>query len=628
MPVGSEQRRLAAILVADVVGFSRMMARDESGTLRRLKKLRTDLIDPTVAQHNGRLVKLIGDGALVEFNSVSAAVECALRVQEELVARNATVPADSRIHLRIGINLGEVIVDGDDIYGDGVNVAARLEATAEPGGVAISGAAYDQAKGALSADFDFVGEHQMKNIPAAVRVYRVSRGRERASHSALERGQKLSWLRPAVLLPAILIAGIAGGSAWWLGSPLKEPTSAERLIPTRIVEKPSIVVLPFDNLSADPQQSYFSDGMTESVITDLSRVGELLVIAWNTSSTFKDQTVDIQAVARELGVRYVVEGSVQRAGDSVRINVQLIDADSGRHLWAEKLDRQAAEVFALQDEVAREILDALEVQLTQEQRRAVAKTYTEDLQAYDLYLRAWDNYWQFNDQSRRQARSLLREALAVDPGFARAHALLAATYTNQVGASLRQSDASLDQAYAIARRAVALDEDVPQVHMVLGLVHMFRREYEAAVSSVERAIELDPNYADAYALLCWILQYSGEPERGLEAMKTAIRLNPRAPFPYLNAKAEAYFSLGQYDLAVLNSEVALQRNPAAQRVRMFMAAALAHMGRIEEASWEIEELLLLEPDFTIDAVPSVAPYEEQATIDRLIEGLRQAGLPG
>jgi len=616
------ERRLAAILAADVAGYSRLMAADEAGTLDRLKALRRDIVDPLIAGHGGRLVKLMGDGALVEFASITQAITCAVEIQRQLAEANAALAADSRIELRIGINLGEVIVDCDDIYGEGVNVAARLEGIAPVGGIAVSGAAYDQARGKVSVGFEAKGAQQVKNIPEPVRVYHVVTGATGAS-PAPRTGR-----RPVrvvlVLLAALIAAGLAG---WWLTPQtppeLAGPPSAVQLADDR----PSIVVLPFANLSGTAEQSYFADGMTESIITDLSRVGGLLVIARNTSFTFKDQTLDVQSVAQELGVRYVVEGSVQKAGEWVRINANLIDATSGYQVWADKLDRDLSDVFALQDEVTGRIVSALKIRLTQDERQAVAEPLTDSIAAYDLYLRAWQRYWQYNDQARREARLLLNQALAEDPGFARAQALLAMTYTSQVGASLDASGSDLDNAYEIARRAVALNEKLPQVHWVLALVQMFRKEYENAQASIGRAIELDPNFADAYALRSWILQYAGEPEQALAVMETAMRLNPRPPFPYLSALAETYFSMGRYEKAASISSETLQRNPTGQRLRLFMAASLAQLGRVEDAAWEIQELLLLEPGLTTGRARDIAPYRDRAVQDRLVEGLQLAGLP-
>jgi TolB-like protein/class 3 adenylate cyclase/cytochrome c-type biogenesis protein CcmH/NrfG len=623
MPDDAEKRRLAAIFVADVVGYSRLMAADESGTLARLRRLRTSLIDPQIAAHGGRLVKLMGDGMLVEFSSVTAALGCAAEIQTRIDEAEAGVEPEARIVLRIGINLGEIVVDGDDIYGDGVNVAARIEALAEPGGVAISGSTYDQAKDKVPVQFEFGGEQQLKNIPGPVRVYHARIGKRRAP---LRRRLPRLWL--ALPVAGALAAAAAGAVYFWPPVPT-EPAVERRLdlATAQASDAPSVIVMPFQNLSGNADQSYFSDGITDSIITDLSKVGSLLVIARNTSFSFQGQNIEVNAVAREMGVRYVVEGSVQRAGERVRISVRLVDALSGFHLWAEKMDREIGDLFALQDEIAGQIISALEVEMTQEERRALAKNYTDNLEAYDVYLRAWQFYWQFNDQSRQRAQQLLEEALQLDPNFARAQGLLAMTYTNQIGTSLHQSGQSLDRAFALAQRAVDLDPDIPQVHWVLALVQMFRSEFEAAEASANRAIALDPNYADAYGLLCWILQYEGEAERALQAIEVAKRLNPRAPFPYLNSESETYFSIGRYDEAIELSTEALRRNPAAQRQRLFLAAALALRGDVDDANWQIEELLLLDPGLTIAAMREIAPYRDASVNARLAEGLRLAGLP-
>ena len=642
------QRRLAAILAADVAGYSRMMAQDEKGTLERLKKLRLDIMDPQIAKHNGRLVKLMGDGALVEFSSVVEALECAVSIQQEIGASPDrspdggpdASPGAQRICLRIGINLGEVIVEGDDIYGDGVNIASRLEGLAGTGDIVISASAYDQVRGKVPLAFEDLGDQQVKNMPEPVRCYRVMLEREARAGALDQTPRQEARKRPTIILAlgAMGLAAVIGAAAWWLTAPTPsgqpEVTVQEDSAPPPAPEgpsatdRPSIVVVPFDNLSGSEEQSYFADGITESLITDLSRVSGLLVIARNTSFTLKDQPIDLDLIAEELGVRYVLEGSIQKAGTRVRINANLIDALSGYQIWAEKLDRELVDLFALQDEITGKIIDALEVQLTQEERKVMATAYTTSLEAYDLYLRAWQQYWEYNDQSRVLARSLLNRALQKDPNFARAMALLAMTYTSQVGASLDESDQDLDRAQALAAKAVKLDPQLPQVHWVLGLVHMFRKEYEQAETSTRKAIELDPNFADAYALLCWILQYSGEGERGLEFMETALRLNPRAPFPYLSAEAETYFSLGRYQDAISTSEVALRRNPTAQRLRLFIAASKALAGDVSAAEWEVEELLLLEPALNLGAVDDIAPYRDPEVLERLKQGLRLAGLPG
>jgi adenylate cyclase len=613
------ERKLVAILAADVVGYSRLMAADEAGTLARLQALRRDRIDPLLTHHGGRLVKLMGDGALVEFASVSEAIDCAAAIQRTADEANAASPKAAPILFRIGVNLGEIIVEGDDIYGDGVNVAARLERIAPPGGIAVSGEAYDQSRGRTSVAFRSAGRQRLKNIPRPIRVY-VTHSDTNSARSLLRPGRR------AFHAAAALVLMLAGGWGAWIALRPAAPPDAPRLA-TDQDNRPSIMVLPFANMSGDPAQAYFADGITDSIITDLSRVSGLFVIARNTSFTFRDQDLDLGAVSKEFGIRYVLEGSVQKSGQHVRVNANLIDVHSGYQLWASRLDRDSTDIFALQDEMTGRVIDALKVELTQAERHAVQASFTDNPEAYDLYLRAWAQYWQYNEPARAEARRLLNQALALDPNFARAVALLAVTYTSQSGASLADPEHDLDQAYQIARRAVALDPDLPQVHWVLALVHMFRREYDEAEASARRAIELDPNYADAYALLAWILQYAGEPESALSEIAKAIRLNPRPPFPYFSSEAEAYFSIGNYQTAAGISAQALERNPSGQRLRLFMAASLVHLGQVEDARWEVQEILVLEPGLTLAKLPGIAPYKDPKVLDSLVSALRTAGLP-
>ena len=395
----------------------------------------------------------------------------------------------------------------------------------------------------------------------------------------------------------------------------------------RIFGKPSIIVLPFDNLSGDDGETYFSDGITDNLITDLSQISKLLVIARNTSFALRDREIDLRFVAEEFGVQYAVEGSVQKAGNRVRVNTTLMDARNGYQIWAARLDREEEKLFSLQDEITAQLIEALKIELTREERRAISKHYTESLEAYDLYLRAYEQYWQFNNESFAAARELLNEALILDPEFALAKSLLATTYTARNGATLFNEAVAFDRAYELARDAVALDPEIPQVHASIGLTHMFRREFDLAEQSFDRAIALDPSFADAYAMRSWSQGYAGKPEKALGGFEIAMRLNPLAPFPYFNAMAETHFTLGNYEKSIeINSE-ALKRNPSGQRMRLFLAAALALAGRIEDASWEIEELLILEPGLTLASVDQIAPYEDPERLARLIEGLRLAGLP-
>ena len=623
MALASVERRLAAILSADVVGYSRLMAADEEGTLARLRELRRAFVDPRIAEHHGRIVKLMGDGALVEFASVVDAVRCALDIQRGMAERDLDLPEDQRLRLRIGVNLGDVLIEGDDIYGDGVNIAARLEGLAEPGGIVISGTAFDHARNKADGGFEYLGEQQVRNIPEPVRTYRVLLD-PGAAGTLAKTPHRPGLARWAVVGGALLLFALLGLAGWrfYLQPMLQERAFAEQTA-LPLPDKPSIAVLPFNNNSADPEQAYFSDGITEDLITDLSQISGLFVIARNTVFTYKGQAVNVEDVARELGVRYVLEGSVRKAGNRVRINAQLIDASTGFHLWADRFDRELQDVFALQDEVTERIVAALEVELTESERESLARRYTDSVAAYDIFLRGWEQYWRYSEEGNLQARRFFERAIALDPEFARAYANLAMTYTGNTGSA---DDLSLDRAYELAQKAIALDDNLPQVHWVMALVRLFQRDYAEALANSERALELDPNYADAYAQKGQVLQYAGKPEEGLEVIERAQRLNPHFPFSYLSVEGEAYFALGRYGEAIDRLREGLQRNPSAQRLHMFLAASYAQAGRLEDAEWEVAELLTLDPGFTLEHVHEVVPFRDREPLGRLLDGLRKAGL--
>lgn len=620
------EKRLAAILMIDIVGYSRLMAANEVGTLERVTAARRKVFDGAVIGNGGRFVKFMGDGALVEFPSISGAVLAARAIQRGLFEFNTTRPKDEPLRVRIGVNLGEVIVQEDDLFGDGVNVAARLEALAEPGQILIAAAARAQLRDLDDVGFEDLGLQRVKNIPEPVHVFRVIDGDDVAKKSPLF-WQQLQ-VR-SVILATVMTVLVS--TVWLFGSQLREMLSpgspAVTQLPTE--SRPSLAVMPFENLSGDPTQSYFSDGMADSLISDLSQVSGLLVIARNTSFSFRDrgESMDARSVGEELGVRYVVAGSVQRAGKNVRISANLTDAQTGIQLWGERLDREFEDLFALQDEVTTQIIGALHVELSQEEMRRLSKRYTDSLEAYDLYLRAWEEIWRFNEDARRNAQSILLNALRIDPEFALAKALLATTYTNRAGVALLDNEQVLERGYRIALEAVEMDPDLPQVYTSLGLVHMFRRDNAEAEAAFKRAIQLDPNNADGYGLQGWNSHYAGDPQAGWDSFQYALRLNPRAPFPYLNAMSEIQFSKRNYEKSLELGLEALDRNPEALRVRLFLAAAYMGLEQAEDASWEIEEALLLQPELRLRDIPFIAPYHEQEEMDHLIDLLRRAGLP-
>jgi adenylate cyclase len=495
MTTARAERRLAAILAADVVGYSRLIERDERGTLERLKAHRKELVEPLLAEHRGRVVKLMGDGALCEFASIVDAVACAVAIQRGMAEREADVAEEERIRFRIGINLGDVVRDeDDDLYGDGVNIASRLEGVAEPGGIVVSGTAYDHLQGKLDCGLAPLGDQRLKNIERPVRAYRVELG---------------------------------------AGVPI---TSAAASLPPP--DKPAVAVLPFDNMSGDPAQAYFSGGITEDVITELSRFRELLVIARNSSFAFRGKVADVREIGRVLGAGYVVEGSVRRAGDRVRITAQLVDAATGAHLWAERYDRPLEDVFAVQDEIARGIVATVAARVIAESETAARRKPPRDVRAYDLFLQGLRLSDSFTPGTQALALELFERARALDPTFARAYTGLAFNHLNRaVDAGLgvpRGKDLDRTEALRVAEKALALDPNDPRVHFTLGYVCLTWRDFDRAERHLNMARAMNPNDAQIQIVWAWAQACLGEPERGLPAAELAIRLNP-APPPLLRA---------------------------------------------------------------------------------------------
>jgi adenylate cyclase len=578
------QRRLAAILAADVVGYSRLMEQDEAGTLAALKARRQEILEPLVAEHKGRIVKLIGDGVLVEFASAVNAVTCAVELQKRMTAANDGITDRRRpIILRVGINLGDVVVDGDDLYGEGVNIAARLEEMAAPGTVYVSQTVRDHVRNKVELTFEDLGEQTVKNIAEPVRVYRA-----------------------------------AGAGAAASAAPRDPP------LPT----KPSIAVLPFDNMSGDPEQQYFSDGITDDIIADLSKVSGLFVIARNSSFTYRGKAVRVQDVSRELGVRYVLEGSVRKAGNKVRIVAQLIDGTTGGHLWSERYDRELTDIFAVQDEVTREIVSTLAVKLTQGEQQRIARRGTDNLEAYDYYLRGRQLQLVRSKEANAEARLLLEHAIELDPRFARAHALLAGVLAlDYVNRWCDPPEDSRHRANDLAQRAVALDDDDAYAHVVLGLSYSSARQYEPAIAEARKALALDPNFAWAYSLLGQVLYYSGHPRDAIEPLQAAIRLDPSDQDPFLHYLALAYFGAGRYEDAAAALKRRIIRKPDTDMSRVLLAACYGHLGRMEEAKALWREVMHINPNYSLEHRRRVLPYKNPADFEHIVEGLRKAGLP-
>ena len=625
-----EERRLTTILSADVVGYSRLMAADEAGTLTRLKRDRVELIEPKIAQYGGRIVKLMGDGVLMEFGSIVEAVSFAVDMQRAVEERNNHVPQDQQISYRIGVNIGDIIVDGDDIYGDGVNVAARIESLADPGGILVSQAAYSQVRGKLNLTFEDAGQQTVKNIPEPIGVYRILLAGEAARNTYRRR---LNATRKVTLIKfagaTALFLAVVGLAVWtqpW--STALKPAAPLPGVDVPLPRKLSIAVLPFTNISQDPEQEYFVDGMTDDLITDLSRVSALFVIARNSSFTYKGKAVNVRDVSRELSVQYVLEGSVRKVGQRLRINAQLIDATTGGHVWAERFDRNLKDVFGVQDEVVGKIVQALRAKLTESERRHLQRKSTNSLVAYEAYLRGIREFVRRSKEGNRNARELFKKAVSLDENFARAHAYLAWTHTRDFidGWSV-EPGRSLAQARTMVQKAFTIDDTIPLTAFVNGFVKLYERNHDEALSAMRKAITLDPNYSDAYAVSARILNLSGRPEAGLQPIQTAMRLNPHQPQAYFFILGTVYFGLKRYDDAAAAFKKALVRNPSAQRPRMWLVATYSKLGSADNAEWEAAELLALDPDFSVNRMSKVLPFKKSSHLEILLDGLRKAGLP-
>ena len=621
------ERKLTAILAADVVGYSRLMEIDEAGTLAALKSHRADLIDPEIVKWRGRIVKLMGDGALVEFASVVNAVSCALAIQEGIAGRNESLPEDRRIAFRIGVHLGDVMIEGDDIYGDGVNVAARLEGLAEPGGICISQQAFDQVETKLDLAYEDLGEQRVKNLARPVRTYRLRSGGEASPEpvATKRRGLSVNQIIGSAAVLLFVVAGLMLG--WW--QPWvseEEPASVERMA-LPLPDKPSIAVLPFTNLSNEPSEQYFADGMTEDLITDLSKVSGLFVIARNSVFTYKGRAVNVRQVAEELGVRYVLEGSVRRAGGQVRINAQLIDATTGGHLWAERYDGTLDDVFALQDEVSRKIVSALAVTLTPDEQQRSNQVQASP-EAYDLLLRGLERFRRFTREANVEAREYFERAVAVDPDFARAHADIALTHAEDIFHGWSESpERSSRLALEKVQYALTLDDNSRVAHFALAFTYLNMMRYDEALAANQRVLKLNPNHAEGHAQRGLILSHVGRPAEALEAIRIAMRLDPRHPFFYVWILGQAQFLLKQTEEAIAQFEKSIKSNPDFVIGHLMLASAYAHAGRIEDAQWEAEEILVLLPDFTLTAEREKAAYKDPAHLEYYLEGLRKAGLP-
>ena len=577
------KRRLAAILASDVVGYSRLMGVNEERTLAQLQAHQRELLEPSISEHRGRIVKTTGDGMLVEFASVVDALRCATEIQRSMTERNAEVPTAERIEFRIGINVGDIMSEGGDIFGDGVNVAARLEALADPGGICVSGRVQEDARGKFDIPFEDRGEQRLKNIAWPVRVYKVRLGGE--TPTAV----------PALSLP----------------------------------DKPSIAVLPFTNMSGDPEQEYFADGVTEDLITALSRIRWFFVIARNSCFAYKGQSTDIRDVARKLGVAYVLEGSVRKAGNRVRVTAQLIDGGSGNHVWAQRYDRDLEDIFSVQDEITETLAGAIEPELGKAERERARARRPDDLRAWDLCQRGLWHTYKRTRQDLADAQHLFRQAIEIDPGLARAYAAAEEAFFFQfVGGYVDTGEAAKADALRFAEKAVQLDGEDAFNRYALGRALTLVRRHDSAVFELRKAIELNPSFAQAHSALAMALATGGHPEEALPHIELAMRLSPQDPYfgQFLVRRAEACLFSGRVEEAVEAAERSL-REPNIQWSRWaILAAAQAHLGRLEGARRSIEALRILRPEIDLAFTRDYWPIADAKALEYLLDGLRKAGL--
>jgi adenylate cyclase len=611
------ERKLAAILSADAQGYSRLMGDDEAATVHTITEYR-EVIASTVARHGGRVVDTPGDNVLAEFPSVVDTVRCAVEIQRQLQSRNAALPAARRMQFRIGINLGDVIVETGRLYGDGVNIAARLEGLAEGGGICLSGTAYDQVEGKLPFGYDFLGEHTVKNITRPIRVYRP-----RLDASPRLPGRQRGGRRLVLgSVGAIVVLVLLGAGAWAGWRWLKTPTSAGR---PALPDKPSVAVLPFTNLSRDPSQEYFNDGITEDLITGLSKLSGLFVIARNSVFTYKGKAVKISDVARDLGVRYVLEGGVQRWNSRVRITAQLVDAMTGYHIWAERYDREVRDIFTLQDEVTQQIVRALAVKLTEGEQGRIARVRTSP-EVYDLVLRGSVERRRTTREANAESRRLYAKALDLDPTYAQAYMGLSWAHLQSWQLLWTTDRDTLERAQELAERAIVLDDTLAAGHSLLGQIYLWKKDHDRAIAQAERAVALAPNDADGYETLAEVLAWAGRPEESIKFIRQAMRLNPHYPFFYLWTLGHASYLARRTDDAVGAFSKAVQQNPNFLPAHAYLAVLFVEAGREREAREKWERLNRLSPKASLASLQERLPYRRAADLDRFLTAAHKAGM--
>jgi len=616
------KRKLTAILSADVEGYSRLMGEDEDATIKTLTTYR-ELMTTLIQKHRGRVVDSPGDNLLAEFGSVVDAVRCAVEIQEELRVRNAELPENRKMHFRIGINLGDVVQEEERIYGDGINIAARVEGLAEGGGICISGTVYDSIKSKLSLSYESLGEHTVKNITEPVRVYRMRVGPETAGTT-----RPRYWHKPALAAVVVLIVAAGAFAIWnfYFRPPPIEPASMEKMA-FPLPDKPSIAVLAFDNMSGDPEQDYLCDGIAEDIITQLSQIYNLFVIARNSSFSYKGKKVKVRQVAEELGVRYVLEGSVQKSGDRVRITAQLVDAITGKHLWAHRYDRELKDIFAIQDEITREVVAELAVKLVEGEGERTARLGTQNLEAWTYFRKAYEQARRFNMEGFLKARELSKKAIELDPDFLGGYLIVGWTYALTVRLGWSKSPREdLKRSEELVNKCLALNDSDPHAHSLLGYIYLLRRQYDKAIQQGHRAVSLAPSIADSHAYLAESLLFAGRSEEAIGEMLKAMRLAPFYPNWFLWTLGMSYYLEGRFEEAIAAFEEWMRREPG--RPSLIMVTVIySEWGREEQARAKAEAFMRKQPTYSLENFRKMLPFKDPAIVDRILTYARKAGIP-
>jgi adenylate cyclase len=624
------KRKLTAILSADVDGFSRLMGDDEEATVRTLTSYR-EVMATLIQQHNGKVLDSPGDNLLAEFVSVVDAVQCAVAVQKEIKARNDQLPEDRRMHFRIGINLGDVIQEEERIYGDGVNIAARLEGLANPGGICISKTAFDQIESKLPYGYEFLGDQPVKNIAKPVSAYRVLMEPRVTVAGKPEDEKRPPIKRMSILIGAaavLILAAVIGIWQFYERRPTVEPVSKEKMA-FPLPEKPSIAVLPFDNIGGDAEQEYFSDGLAENIITQLSQIHSLFVISRNSSFTYKGKPVKVNQVAEELGVKYVLEGSVQQAENRIRVTAQLIDAITGRHLWADRYDRELKDIFAIQDEITRSIITEMAVTLGEGDNERLMQKKAYNVKAWIAYRKGVAQFRKFTKEANLKSRELSEKAIRLESEFSEAYSLLGWTYAWPVRFGLsKKPKKDLQRAEELVDKAKVMDPNNADAQNLLGFIYVVRGQYERAIEEGQRAVELAPNNSDTYALLSLSLLFTGQSNEAIVAMTKAMRLAPFYPRWFLNTLGQCYFVAGKYEEAETAFKHYLKERPDHFRLHSWLAVTYSSMGRQDLVRDHVEQALRINPAFCIEEWrKGFTPWKNREEVERILDIARKAGIP-